>query len=80
MKWGWGAQHVSSTTKIRKGKYKWEEVALKVLRVSRDNPLPPTVKSVSVPHDSRMTVFFGVILMCGTGTLPGSSFDQATQK
>jgi hypothetical protein len=35
---------------IWKGKYKGEEVALKVLRVSRDNPDVMKAKSVSVSH------------------------------
>ena len=74
---GLRAQHVSPTTKIWKGRYRGKEVALKVLRVRPDNPLPQTVKSVSASHSSRTSFFFGVMLTGGIGILQGSSFNQA---
>lgn len=37
---------------IWKGRYKGEEVALKVLRVSRDNPHVMKAKSVSISRDT----------------------------
>ena len=50
---GDNAQHISKakTTEIWKGRYKDEVVALKVLRVPRDDPHIQRAKSVSGPCD-----------------------------
>ena len=47
------AQHISRTTEIWKGMYKGDVVALKVLRVSREDPYTQRVKSVSGSCDLR---------------------------
>ena len=52
MKEGNHPQHVTLETEIWKGRYNNEVVALKILRVPRDDPQIQKVKSVSVPRDS----------------------------
>ena len=48
MKEGDCAQRISQVTEIWKGRYKDEVVALKVLRVPRDDPQVQRTKSVSI--------------------------------
>ena len=43
------AQRISQVTEIWKGRYNDEVVALKVLRVPRDDPHVQRTKSVSIP-------------------------------
>ena len=57
MKEGHHAQHVSPVTEIWKGRYNEKEVALKLIRVHRDDPQAEIVQSVSMSRDSRTTVF-----------------------
>ena len=45
------AQRISQVTEIWKGRYNDEVVALKVLRVPRDDPHVQRTKSVSMSHD-----------------------------
>ena len=57
MKEGDHAQHVTPVTEIWKGRYNEREVALKLIRVHRDDPQAETVQSVSASRDSRTAVF-----------------------
>ena len=52
MKEGNHAQHITVVTEIWKGRYNNEVVALKILRMARDDPQIQRTKSVSVSHDS----------------------------
>ena len=62
MKEGKRAKYTSQTTEIWKGKYSEEGVAIKILRVYRDDPLAQRVKSVSALRDSRTRVFSCAVL------------------
>ena len=53
------AKHTSNTTEIWKGKYKGKEVALKILRVHRDDPQAQAVElSVSLSWNFQTRHFF----------------------
>jgi hypothetical protein len=52
VKGGGPAQRISQVTEIWKGRYNDELVALKVLRVPRDDPQVGGIKSVSTPCDT----------------------------
>ena len=58
------AQHISQVTEILKGRYNDEVVALKVLRVPRDDPQAGGIKSVSTPCD---TLGGRVVRRCSDG-------------
>jgi len=47
------AQHISKATEVWKGRYKGEVVALKILRLPRDDPYIQRAKSVSGSCDLR---------------------------
>jgi len=72
------SQHVSQAIEIWKGGYKGEVVALKVLKISRQNPDISEFTRVSTPRDSR-----GGLLIIGltddTEYLQGIGVDESGQ-
>jgi hypothetical protein len=64
VKGGGPAQRISQVTEIWKGRYNDELVALKVLRVPREDPQVGGIKSVSTPCD---TLGGRVVCRCSDG-------------
>lgn len=77
VKQGDHAQRISWVTEIWKGMHDGEVVALKVLRLSQDNPAMKVAQQVSVLYNPRVGGSFLVILTNGVAVLRGSTFDEA---
>lgn len=69
----------SDVTEIWKGRYRGEFVALKILRVSQDNPEIPRAKSVRIFVRSSSEGWFVLNLTGTTAVLQGSCVDEAGQ-
>ena len=67
-------QYTSHATEIWKGRYRDEEVELKILKVSPQDPKILAFKSVSVPH--MISRSFVVVLTDDTAVSQGSSIDK----
>ena len=79
MKEGGRAQRISQVTEIWKGRYNDEVVALKILRVPRDDPHVHETKSVSTTCSSPGVPSPSWHLTHGIAVLQGSSVDEADQ-
>ena len=60
-RWGYEyAQYTSKKAEVWHSKYREKEVALKILKVDRDDPQAQAVESVSMSLDSKTSLFFGI--------------------
>jgi len=73
------AQRISPVTEIWKGKYNDEVVALKILKVPRDDPHAQRTKSVSISYDISGRGLLVVVLTDNLAVLQGSGTDEADQ-
>jgi len=79
MKEGDCAQRISQVTEVWKGRYKDEVVALKVLRVPRDDPQVQRTKSVSMSGKPSEGGLLTIVLTDDIAVLQGSSIDETGQ-
>lgn len=79
VKEGTCAQRISQVTEIWKGRYNGEVVALKVLRVPRDDPHVQRTKSVSTSRRSGGLPSLSRYLTHSAAFLQGSGVDEADQ-
>ena len=79
VKEGYSAQQISRVIEIWKGRYDGDVVALKVLRVPRDDPHIQRTKSVSTSRRSGGPPSLSRHLTHGAAFLQGSGVDEADQ-
>ena len=79
MREGSHSRRISRAIEIWKGRYKDKTVALKVFKVSRQDPHILAFTSVSMPCDPQGGELFVVGLTDVIAALPGTSVHETTQ-
>ena len=72
-------RHSTGVTEIWKGQYNGDVVALKVLRIPRDDPQMQGIKSVSTSRGPLVAGLFVVVLIDDVAVLQGGSVNDAAQ-